>query len=206
MNCSFVDLADLLYESGFLMADSVLTYFQQVASQWDTLRANYFDESVITKALEHAPLDSSCTAVDVGTGTGFVAAGFAVAAGHVIGVDFSDAMLKTARANMDRLGITNVEFKQGTMEALPLGDASADALFANMALHHAPDPLAAVREMARVARPGSRVVITDATRHTFEWFKVEMADVWLGFTCAELERWFAAAGLVDFRYDFVGTR
>ncbi len=188
------------------MSNSVLAYFQEVASQWDELRANYFDESVVVKALEHAPLDSTQTAVDVGTGTGFVAAGLAATGAHVIGVDFSEAMLDVARANMAKLGIANVECRQGTMDALPLPDASADALYANMALHHAPDPLAALREMARVARPGGRVVITDATRHTFEWFKTEMADVWLGFARADLEEWFKAVGLVDFRYDTVGKR
>jgi ArsR family transcriptional regulator len=188
------------------MDTTVLNYFQRVAAQWDTLRANYYDESVIVKALEHAPVDKTQTVIDAGTGTGFIAASLAPFARQVIGVDFSDAMLNVARENIAKLGLTNVEFRRGDMEHLPLEDAGADAVFANMALHHAPEPRAALREMARVLKPGGRAVITDATRHAFEWFKTEMADVWLGFTREEIETWFASVGLSSFRYELVGTR
>jgi ArsR family transcriptional regulator len=185
---------------------NVLTYFQTIAREWDTLRANYFDESVIVKALEHAPLDKSLTVVDAGTGTGFVAAGIAPFAGKVIGVDFSEAMLAVARENFARLGITNCELRRGDLEHLPLEDASVDAVFANMALHHAPDPRHALEEMIRVLKPQGRVVITDAVRHGFEWFKTEMADVWLGFSREEIECWFASVGLSYFRYEILGRR
>ena len=188
------------------MDTTVLSYFQRVATRWDVLRANYFDESVIVKALEHAPLTAVETVVDAGTGTGFVAAGLAPYAKRVIGVDFSHAMLEVARENMANLELTNVEFRRGDMEHLPLEDESVDAVYANMALHHAPDPCTALREMARVLRPGGRVVITDAVRHAFEWFKEEMSDVWLGFAREELETWFARARLTPARYDLVGTR
>ena len=187
------------------MDKTVLDYFQHVAEQWDTLRANYFDESVIVKALEHAPVAQTQVVVDVGTGTGFVAAGLAPFAQRVIGVDFSEAMLDVARENVAKLGLTNVEFRQGDIEHLPLENESADAVFANMALHHTPDPLIVIREMARVVKRNGRIVITDATRHDFEWFKEEIADVWLGFTRQEIESWFEAAGLSRVRYELVGT-
>ncbi len=188
------------------MDKTVLDYFQKVAKQWDTLRADYFDESVIIKALEHAHLDKTMIAVDVGTGTGFVAAGLAPLAQRVIGIDFSQAMLDKACENIIKLGLMNVEFRQGDVEHLPLEDESADAVFANMALHHTPDPLIVIREMARVVKRNGRIVITDATRHAFEWFKAEMADVWLGFNRQQIESWFEAAGLSDIRYELVGTQ
>jgi ubiquinone/menaquinone biosynthesis C-methylase UbiE len=92
------------------------------------------------------------------------------------------------------------------MEHLPVDDASVDVVTANMALHHAPRPAAAIREMVRTLKPGGRLVITDATQHTYEWFKQEMADVWLGFSRQEIEIWYAEAGLRDIRYDLVGRR
>ncbi|MBI4787830.1 MAG: methyltransferase domain-containing protein [Chloroflexi bacterium] len=188
------------------MDSTVLEYFQRVATQWDTLRSNYYDETVIVKTLDHAPLSKSQTVVDVGTGTGFMAAGLAPLARRVIGVDFSDAMLAVARENMARFELSNVEFRRGDLGRLPLDDATADVVVANMALHHAPDPARALREMARVCRPGGRVVITDALRHPFEWFKTELADVWLGFTHEEIENWFGGAGLSSRRYELIGKR
>ena len=56
---------------------------------------------------------------------------------------------------------TNVAFRQTDGHILPLPDASVDAVFANMYLHHCPDPAAALREMARVLKPGGRLVVTD---------------------------------------------
>ena len=184
----------------------MLEYFQSVAKRWDTLRSNYYDETVIIKTLEHAPISKTQTVVDVGTGTGFMAAGLAPFAGQVIGVDFSDAMLAVARENMAHFGLTNVKFRQGDLEHLPLDDGSGDVVVANMALHHAPDPSVALREMARVCKPGGYVVITDAVPHGFEWFKTELADVWLGFTREEIERWFGDAGLSPRRYELIGKR
>ena len=188
------------------MGINVLEYFQRVAKQWDTLRSNYYDESVIVKTLEHSPITKTQTVVDVGTGTGFMAAGLAPLARQVIGVDFSDAMLAVARENMTKLGLTNVEFHQGTLEHLPLDDVSADVVVANMALHHAPDPVSALREMTRVCKPGGYLVITDAVQHTFDWFRTELADVWLGFTREEIENWFGGAGLSSRRYELIGKR
>ncbi len=127
------------------MDTHVLEYFQRVAKQWDVLRSNYYDETVIVKTLEHAPLSKMQTVVDVGTGTGFMAAGLAPLARQVIGVDFSDAMLRVAQENMAHVGLSNVEFRQGDLEHLPLEDAAGDVVVANMALHHAPDPVAALR-------------------------------------------------------------
>lgn len=184
----------------------VLEYFQRVAKEWDVLRSNYYDETVIVKTLEHAPVSEAQTVVDVGTGTGFMAAGLAPFARKVIGVDFSDAMLRVARENIAHVGLSNVEFRQGDLEQLPLEDATGDVVVANMALHHAPDPALALREMARVCTPGGYVVITDELNHPFEWFKTELLDIWLGFTREEIDRWFAGAGLSSRRYELIGKR
>jgi ubiquinone/menaquinone biosynthesis C-methylase UbiE len=72
-----------------------------------------------------------------------------------------------------------------------------DAVLANMVLHHAPDPPAAIREMARVLKPGGRLVITDADTHSHEWLRTEQHDRWLGFARSDIERWFRDASLEE---------
>ena len=66
-----------------------------------------------------------------------------------------------------------------------------------MVLHHAEDPPAAIREMARALKPGGTLVITDADSHTHEWLRTEQHDRWLGFAREDVSRWLEEAGLED---------
>ncbi len=176
-------------------------YFAQVAGQWDAMRSGYFTEhmrdAAIARvaALPGVPLDAQAVVADVGTGTGFVAAGLAARVGKVLGFDASPAMLEVARKNL--AGLPNVELRQSAGDQLPLPDQALDAVFANMYLHHAPDPARAIRELARVLKPGGALCITDLDTHTHTWQREQMADLWLGFDREDIRRWFAAAGLKD---------
>jgi ArsR family transcriptional regulator len=118
----------------------VQEFFERVASDWDAMRLSYYDGRVIEKMAEVSGTDGTMTVADVGTGTGFVAAGIAPRVGRVLAVDNSPAMLEVARKNLAELGNSNVELLQGDVMALPLEDASVEAAFANMVLHHAEDP------------------------------------------------------------------
>lgn len=178
------------------------TYFEKVADQWDTLRTGYFTEAVREAAIAKAYLHPSMTVADIGAGTGFMAAGLAPLVERVHLLDGSAAMLEVARKNLAQFA--NLDFQPADGLALPLADASLDAAFANMYLHHCPDPLAAIREMVRMLRPGGRLVITDMDTHTHAEFKAEMADVWLGFERNQLREWFAQAGLVNVIVDSTG--
>ncbi len=177
-------------------------YFRQVAGQWDELRTGYFTEAVRDAAIQHAGLTPESIVADVGAGTGFIAAGLAPLARHVYVLDGSPAMLDVARRNLSRF--SNLTFETADGLSLPLPDGALDAAFANMYLHHCPDPLAAIREMARTLRPGGRLVITDLDAHTHEWFKQEMSDIWLGFDRPQVRHWFEQAGLVDVIVDCTG--
>lgn len=173
------------------------------------MRLAYYDESVIERMSAHSGLSEAtdpARVVDVGTGTGFVAAGLAPRVGRVIGVDNSPAMLRTARENLDALGVENAELLQGDLSALPLPDGSVDAAFANMVLHHAEDPAAMLAEMARVVRPGGSVVISDEMEHPYEWMRREHADVWLGFSENEVAGFFESAGLAGYGYESLGMQ
>jgi SAM-dependent methyltransferase len=103
-------------------------------------------------------------AVDVGSGAGIdslIAARMVGSAGQVIGVDMTPEMLAKARHNAAAAGLTNVEFRDGYAETLPVPDAWADVVISNGVLNLFPDKVAGLREMARVLKPGGRLQIGD---------------------------------------------
>jgi SAM-dependent methyltransferase len=102
--------------------------------------------------------------VDVGCGAGIdslIAARMAGPTGQVIGVDMTPAMLARARNARARMGLTNIEFREGYGEALPVVDGFADVVISNGVLNLMPDKPAALAEMARVLKPGGRLQIGD---------------------------------------------
>ena len=114
-------------------------------------------------------------------------------ASRLVGFDVSAEMLQVAAQNLP-VG-DHIELRQADGAALPAADGAFDAVFANMYLHHVPDPAQAIAEMARILKPGGRLVITDLDSHDQQWMRQEMADRWLGFDRASLYDWFTAAGL-----------
>ncbi len=158
------------------------------------MRRTFFGEGVRDAAIAAADINSSSIVVDVGIGTGFIAEGALAAGGRVIGVDSSDHMLEEAR---QRFGLARFEARSGDIESLPVGTGEVDVVLGNMVLHHAADPPRAILEMARVLKPGGRIVITDADTHHHEWLRTEQHDRWLGFERGNIIRWFQDAGLVD---------
>jgi arsenite methyltransferase len=181
------------------MTSASTDYFERVADQWDELRSGYFKESVREAAIAKAYLRPEMVVADVGTGTGFVAAGLAPLVSQVYALDGSPAMLEVAKHNL--ASFSNVVFQVSDGSSLSVDDATVDAVFANMYLHHTPDPAAAIREMVRVLKPGGRLVITDMDRHDHEWMRQEMADEWFGFERDQIKSWFREAGLVNVLID-----
>lgn len=190
-------------------------YFAQVAGDWDRLRAGFFPEAVRVRALELAGIGAGAaqgrqpvvrTAADLGAGTGFLTEALLGAGLSVAAIDQSPQMLAELRAKLsDRPGASGrVTLLEGKAEALPLPDASVDYVFSNMFLHHVDDPARAIAEMARVVRPGGRVVITDLDSHSFDFLLTEHHDRWPGFARADVEAWLRAAGLAEAKVDCLG--
>jgi ubiquinone/menaquinone biosynthesis C-methylase UbiE len=174
-------------------------YFAQVAGQWDDMRAGYFTEHMRDAAIAKVNLVPGAVVADVGTGTGFVAAGLAPTASKVYGFDASAAMLDVARRNLS--AFPNVELHEAPGDHLPLAEAVLDGVFANMYLHHAPEPLAAIQEMVRLLKPGGKLCLIDLDTHDHTWQREQMADLWLGFERDDIRKWLAEAGLTEIDVD-----
>ena len=104
------------------------------------------------------------TVLDIGSGSGFdcfIAAKMVGPNGRVIGIDMTDAMLKKSRETADELGLTQLEFKKGFAEELPVPDNSVDVIISNGVLNLTPDKYASFVEVNRVLKPGGRLYIAD---------------------------------------------
>lgn len=167
-------------------------YFDTIAPAWDTMRQEFFTVAVRDRALACARVQAGMTALDVGAGSGFISKGLVSRGVSVIAVDQSERMLAELAKELPE-----VDCRVGEAEQLPVADGEVDCAFANMYLHHVPEPAAAIGEMARVLRPGGVLVITDLDQHDFEFLRSEQHDRWLGFARPQLAEWLKAAGLQE---------
>jgi SAM-dependent methyltransferase len=178
-------------------ADKAAAYFRDNALRWGEIRSLHVDEREVEAALVEA--FAGCRLgdfVDMGTGTGRVLEVLGPRAERAIGIDLSHEMLTVARSNLDGAGLSHCMVRQGDITQVPLAAANADAVTIHQVLHYAGDPAAVVAEAARVLRPGGRLVVVDFAPHQLEILRDQHAHRRLGFADAEVEGWFAAAGLV----------
>jgi SAM-dependent methyltransferase len=111
-----------------------------------------------------AELAAGETVLDLGSGGGidvFLSARRVGPTGFAYGLDMTDEMLELARRNAVEAGATNVEFRKGRMEAIPLADASVDVVISNCVINLSTDKAAVFAEIARVLRPGGRMGVSD---------------------------------------------
>ena len=146
--------------------------------------------------------------VDLGSGAGidcFLAAQQVGPAGWVIGIDMTHEMLAKARANAERVGAANVEFRLGEIEHLPIGDNTADVVISNCVINLVPDKEQVYREAFRVLKPGGRIAVADVV-NTAPLPPDLAADPALLCGCVagaatsrQIEDWLTAAGFINVR-------
>lgn len=109
-------------------------------------------------------INSGETVVDVGSGAGFdslIASGLVGSSGRVVGFDMTDEMLKKARAGAEAMGASNVEFREGFAQSLPLPESFADVVISNGVLNLTLDKTETLREWFRILKPGGRLQVGD---------------------------------------------
>jgi len=117
---------------------------------------------------EYADIAEGHTVIDLGSGAGndvFVARAFAGETGRVIGLDFTEAMIKKAEINKTKLGYKNVEFVYGDIEEMPFEDGLADVIVSNCVLNLVPDKQKAFGEIHRILKPGGHFCVSDVVLH-----------------------------------------
>lgn len=172
-------------------------FFSTAAGQWDRLRRELFGERGEVAPLL-ALLDPTWTVGDLGCGTGRLSESLAPFVRRLMAVDDSGPMLEAARARL--APYDNVDLRSGRLEDLPLEARDLDVAVLALVLHHVPEPLKALAEVARVVKPGGRVLVVDMQSHEREEYRQEMGHVWLGFPAERLEGWLEEAGFDDVRF------
>jgi ArsR family transcriptional regulator len=140
---------------------------------------------------------------DLGAGEGLISQLLANRAEQVVCVDNSPKMIEFGRELAEKNGFSNLIYKLGDIEDVPLEDSSVDLALLSQALHHAQHPQKAIEEAYRILKPGGQLIIIDLLEHHFEKARELYADLWLGFSENTLYQWLKSAGFRQTRVNVV---
>lgn len=170
--------------------------FRRQGADWDEMRALELPASEVEAALlSLVPGHDAGQLLDIGTGTGRVLELLAPRISQGVGVDASRAMLALARSRLARAGLTHCSVRLADMYRLPLPESSFDIAVMQMVLHYAEEPQGVLAEVARVLRPGGRLIVIDLAKHGRDDLLSRLAHRWLGFTDDGMRALLAGAGM-----------
>jgi ubiquinone/menaquinone biosynthesis C-methylase UbiE/biotin operon repressor len=172
--------------------DKVRRYFDELAGKFGRQYMPGRSWKGIAEAL--LKLMPPLVIADLGAGEGTISQLMAQRAKKVIAIDNSEKMVEFGSELAKKHGIRNLEYRLGELEDVPIRSATVDVAFLSQALHHARHPERALAEAWRILKPGGQVAILDLNRHHFEEAREIYADLWLGFTELEIERYLKGAG------------
>lgn len=172
-------------------------YFRAHAHEWDAIRRLHAPEAEVESAIRSILSGARIgSLLDLGTGTGRILELFSGEMERGLGIDLSADMLSVARANLERAGVRNATVRQGDIYNLALPRDAFDVVIVHQVLHFLEDAPRALKEAARVLRPGGRLLVVDFDPHDLEFLRDEHAHRRLGFAPEIMESWLTQAGLV----------
>ena len=177
-------------------AAAAQNYFRRHAAEWDRIRRLHVADAAVEEAIRAALGDAPIRSLlDLGTGTGRMLELFAGDIESGLGLDLSLDMLALARARLDRAGLKHCSVRHGDIYDLALPRNSFDVVIVHQVLHYLDDSARALREAARVLRPGGQLLVVDFAPHDLEFLREEHAHRRLGFAAETVQQWMQAAGL-----------
>ncbi len=171
--------------------DTMRRYFDELAGKFGRKYVPGRSWKGIAEAL--LKLMPPMVIADLGAGGGTISQLMSQRAKKVIAIDNSEKMVEFGSELARRHGISNLEYRLGDLEDVPIRTGTVDLAFLSQALHHAQHPERAIAEAWRILKPGGRIAVLDLNRHHFEEAREMYADLWLGFTELEMEKYLKAA-------------
>ncbi len=177
-------------------AAAAQAYFRAHAAEWDRIRKLHAADAAVEEAIRKALADKPFRSLlDLGTGTGRMLELFGAEIERGLGLDLSLNMLLLARDRLERAGLKHCSVRQGDIYDLPLADDSFDVVILHQVLHFLDDGARAIKEAARVLRPGGRLLVVDFAPHELEFLREQHAHRRLGFSPETVTQWMTAAAL-----------